>query len=198
MITLTTTGQTSSFFSKKRDSLFPLIDHPARPVGRGGWNQREPPASPYRYSSPPCAASLGTLLLLQAGGVEQLMRFGQLWFVGVCHLLVRGIGGPARNFFTYDSYVEVVFPWCVSLLFTAACICPHHHLPCAAAAGAFVCFSWRLPSNRCRYLILSAATVASRPPHLQQPSLPHVCRNRTLDLILLPGPWNLRISCSSQ
>ena len=36
------------------------------------------------------------------------MRFDQLWVVGVCYLLDRGntvIAGPARDFFTCDSYV---------------------------------------------------------------------------------------------
>ena len=45
------------FFSKKKGLLFLLIDHPARPIGRGGSNQRELLASPDIPS--PCA-SLGT------------------------------------------------------------------------------------------------------------------------------------------
>ena len=47
-------------FSKKEGLLFSPIDHPARPIGRGGSNQRELLASP---DSPSPRASLATLLL---------------------------------------------------------------------------------------------------------------------------------------
>jgi hypothetical protein len=52
-----TTGQTLSiFFPKKRDSIFPLIDHPPCPIRHGGLNQRDPLISPI---SPSTRASLG-------------------------------------------------------------------------------------------------------------------------------------------
>jgi hypothetical protein len=53
-----TAGQTFYFFSEKEGLLFSQIDHPARPIGRGGSNQRELLASP---DSPSPCASLATL-----------------------------------------------------------------------------------------------------------------------------------------
>jgi hypothetical protein len=55
-----TTGRPSIFFSEKEGLLFSPIDHPARPIGGGGSNQRELLASP---DSPSPCASLATLLL---------------------------------------------------------------------------------------------------------------------------------------
>jgi hypothetical protein len=51
---------TFNFFSEKEGLLFSPIDHPARPISRGGSNQRELLASP---DSPSPCASLATLLL---------------------------------------------------------------------------------------------------------------------------------------
>jgi hypothetical protein len=55
------------FFSEKEGLLFSLIDHPARPIGRGGSNQRELLASP---DSPSPRASLATLILPVGRAVE--------------------------------------------------------------------------------------------------------------------------------
>jgi len=55
-----TAGRTFDFFSEKEGLLFSPIDHPARPMVRGGSDQRELLASP--CSPSPCA-SLATLLL---------------------------------------------------------------------------------------------------------------------------------------
>ncbi len=55
-----TAGRTFDFFSEKEGLLFSPIDHPARPIGRGGSNQRELLAS---RDSPSPRASLATLLL---------------------------------------------------------------------------------------------------------------------------------------
>jgi len=51
---------TFDFFSEKEGLLFSPVDHPARPMGGGGSDQRELLASP--CSPSPCA-SLATLLL---------------------------------------------------------------------------------------------------------------------------------------
>jgi hypothetical protein len=55
-----TTGRPSIYFLEKEGLLFSPIDHPARPIGGGGSNQKELLASP---DSPSPCASLATLLL---------------------------------------------------------------------------------------------------------------------------------------
>jgi hypothetical protein len=59
----------SRFFSKKEGLLFLLIDHPARPIGRGGLNQRELLA--YPDSPSPCVSLATPLLPVRHAGEAQ-------------------------------------------------------------------------------------------------------------------------------
>ena len=65
-----TTSQLANpiFFLEKEGLLFSPIDHPARPIGRGGSNQRDLMASP---DSPSPRTSLATLLLLSGRAGEE-------------------------------------------------------------------------------------------------------------------------------
>ena len=63
-------AESCEFFSYKEGLLFSLIDHPARPIGGGGSNQRELLESP--CSPSPCA-SLATLLL-PVGRADEAQR----------------------------------------------------------------------------------------------------------------------------
>jgi hypothetical protein len=67
------TAKPCQFFSKKEGLLFLLIDHTARPIGRGVSNQRELLASP---DSPSPRALLATLFFLvgRAGEAQRQSR----------------------------------------------------------------------------------------------------------------------------